>query len=214
MDKLSQKCTASACAETPVALLDENPLCRAHFLASAYQHLESIAARIQESDFHVRHGESAARCLEQYMREVTSIACAEEVLSNLERAQVLDILLWASELFGHLRRGPRVSARIPILVRCEVPENPWEEKTETLVLSAHGFLLICRHELRQGETLTCIRLDTGRRLTARVAWVRQKESGETHAGMEFLSDENFWEQELGITSAAFPHSAAKPVVGA
>ena len=148
------------------------------------------------------------------MREATSIACAAEPPGNLERAQLLDILLWASELYGCLRRGPRVRARIPILVRCEAPDGPWEEKSETRILSTHGFSFLCRHELSKDQVLTCVRLDTGRRQNVRVVWVRAKESGESEAGLEFLTRDDFWGFESGAGVAAFPSiSSVKPLAG-
>ena len=138
------------------------------------------------------------------MREATNIACAAEVLNNLERAQLLDILLWASDLYGRLRRGARVRACIPILVRSEDADKPWEEKTETLQLSVHGFCFLCWHELHTGDVLTCVRLDNGRRLGGRVAWTRPKDSGETEAGVEFVTDEDFWEMEASVATPLLP----------
>ena len=202
---MSPQCAAEGCVEAAVASLDEHPVCRRHFVAEAYRHLESMAAQVQEPDFHSQHGELATRLLEQCMREVTNIACAAEFPGNLERAQLLDILLWASELYGRLRRGPRVRARIPILLRSEDAEKPWEEKTETLQLSVHGFSFLCRHELRSGDVLTCVRLDSARRAGARVVWARCKDSGETEAGVEFVTDEDFWGMEASVAAPVFPY---------
>jgi hypothetical protein len=201
---MSLKCAADGCAEAAAASLDGRQVCRTHFMAGAYRHLDSIAAQIQEPHFHTQHGDSASLFLEQCMREATNIACAPELPNNLERAQLLDILLWASELYGRLRRGPRVSASIPILIRSEDPQKPWEEKTETRQLSMHGFSFVCRHELRHGATLTCVRLDNGRRLDGRVAWARAKDSGETLAGVEFSTEEDFWGLEAGVATPVFP----------
>jgi PilZ domain len=198
------KCAAEACGEAPVASLDEHEVCRAHFLAGAYRHLESISAQISEPHFHSQHGELASRFLEQCMREATNIACAAELLNNLERAQILDILLWASELYVRLRRGPRVRVSIPILVRSEDAQKPWEEKTETRLLSVHGFCFLCHHELHSGDVLICVRLDSGRRVGARVAWARGKDSGETEAGVEFVTDEDFWGMEASVAMPVFP----------
>ena len=195
---MSLKCAGDSCTEAAIALLDERHFCRAHFLARAYRHLESIASQIQDSHFHSEHGESAASFLEQCMRQTADMACGEELPGNLERAQVLDILLWASELHGRLRRGPRVRAKIPILVRCEDPMKPWEEKTETRLLSLHGLHLECRHEVQMGGTVTCIRLDNSRRVDAKVVWARVKASGETEAGLQFLTDEDFWNLETRV----------------
>jgi hypothetical protein len=201
---MSAKCAVNGCVEAAVASLDDRVVCRAHFLASAYGHLESIAAHIREPNFHENHDEPAARCLEQCMREAANIACAAEPPGNLERAQLLDILLWASDLHGCLRRGPRIRARIPILVRCEAPDGPWEEKSETYMLSAYGFSFLCRHELSKDQVLTCVRLDTGRRQNVRVVWVRARQSGESEAGLEFLTLDDFWGFEAGAGVAAFP----------
>lgn len=202
---MPSQCIVEACAEAAVASLDKRPLCRQHFLREAYERLESVAEQMEQSNFRSRSGDQAGVFLEQCMREVANIACSVELPSNLERAQLLDILLWASEICGQLRRGPRVSASIPILVRSANGQSPWEEKTETRQLSAHGFSFACGHELRVGDLLTCIRLDNGRRAGARVAWARVGESGETEAGVEFVSDIDFW----GVDVAA-----AKPVVPA
>jgi hypothetical protein len=138
------------------------------------------------------------------MREVTNIACAAELPNNLERAQLLDILLWASELYGRLRRGPRLRASIPILVRSSDDQKPWEEKTETRQLSVHGFSFVCGHEMHEGDVLTCVRLDNGRRAGARVVWARTKESGETEAGVEFVTDIDFWGMEADVATQASP----------
>lgn len=201
---MSLKCAAEGCVEAAVASLDERQVCRTHFVAGAYRHLESVAAQIQEPNFCSQHGELATRFLEQCMREVTNIACAAELPNNLERARLLDILLWASELYGRLRRGPRVRASIPILIRSEDEQKPWEEKTETVLLSVHGFRFLCRHELHSGDILTCVRLDNGRRADARVAWTRCRDSGETEAGVEFVTDEDFWGMEASVAASVFP----------
>ena len=202
---MSLKCAADGCAEAVAAALDGRQMCRTHFVAGAYRRLNSIAAQIQEPHFHSEHGDPAARFLERCMREATNIACGPELPNNLERAQLLDILLWASELYGRLRRGPRVRANVPILIRCEDLQKPWEEKTETRQLSMHGFSFLCRHELRDGDALTCVRLDNGRRVEGRVAWARSRDSGEILAGVEFITDEDFWGLEAGLATPVFPY---------
>jgi hypothetical protein len=104
----------------------------------------------------------------------------------------MDVLLWASELHGRLRRGPRVPARISILLRSNLSGEPWEEKTETEFLSRHGAQILCRHEVKMGDVLTCVRLDSGVRAESRVVWTRPRPSGEMEVGIEFSSDMNYW----------------------
>lgn len=200
-----ERCSESACTETAVVLIGEQRLCSKHFIERSYQQLESISAGMREASFDEKNAETSARRLEECMRGAADIACNAEPPSKLERARVIDVLLWASELHGRLRRSPRLPARIPILLRSEAPERPWEEKTETMVLSRHGMQVTCRSELRPGDVLTCVRLDSGKRVEARVAWTQRNPSGQTEAGLEFSRDENFW--GIAWNEAREPRSA-------
>jgi hypothetical protein len=189
---MPERCRVEECAEQAIAFVDDRSLCRKHFLTVSYGRLESISSQIRQPHFHAVQEEAVSRFLEDCMRYAADVACSPAVLANLEKAQVLDLLLWASELYGSLRRGPRVPARIPILLRCEALGKPWEEKTETLLLSRHGLRIVCRHDIKVNDVVTCVRLDNGWRAEARVVWTRRKDLGEAEAGLEFLRDENFW----------------------
>jgi hypothetical protein len=189
---MTDHCAVEECAEPAIALLGDRPLCRSHFLLDSYRRLETIAAQIRQPEFREAQAEDVGRTLEDCMRYAADIACAPVPPANLEKARVLDILLWASELHGFLRRGPRIPAKIQMLLRSEAPEKPWEEKVETLTLSRHGLQIACGHEVKVNEVLTCVRLDNGCRAQARVVWTRRRESGPADAGLEFLTDENFW----------------------
>jgi hypothetical protein len=189
---MAERCNLEGCGEAAIVSLEDRPVCRRHFLALSYRRLDEISAQIHQPQFHVIHAEAAGQFLEDCMRYAADVACAPVAPGNLEKAQVLDVLLWASELHGYLRRGPRVPTRVPVVVRCEVAEKSWEEKTETRMLSRHGVQVVTRHEVNVNDVLICERVDNGWRVEARVVWTRRKPSGENEAGLEFLSDENFW----------------------
>ncbi len=172
-----ERCSAEGCVETAAVAMDERRFCRAHFLAYSYRSLEATAAQFQQPQFHELHADAASRFLEECMRQAAEIACAPVVPGNFERAQVLDVLLWASELYGRLRRGPRSPARLPILLRSKAADPAWEEATETQILSRHGAQVHCRHDVRVGDALICVRLDSNRQTEARVVWTRSIESG-------------------------------------
>jgi hypothetical protein len=187
-----ERCSEPGCAEAAVVLIGDSWLCSQHFIQRSYQHLEKISAGMRESSFQENNAEESARRLEECMRSAADIACSPVPPSNLERARVIDVLLWASDLHGRLRRSPRVPAKIAVLLRSEAQGRAWEEKTETLVLSRHGMQVASRSEIRQGDTLTCIRLDTGQRVEGRVVWIQRRPSGEVEAGVEFSGEGNFW----------------------
>jgi hypothetical protein len=173
-------------------LIGEGWLCNQHFIQRSYQQLEKISVAMRDPAFQEGNAEESARRLEECVRGAADIACNPVPPSNLERAQVMDVLLWASELHGRLRRGPRISAKIPMLLRSEAVDRPWEEKTQTTLLSRHGMQVTCRSEIRQGDTLTCVRMDSGQRADGRVVWTQRRASGEIEAGVELSFEGNFW----------------------
>lgn len=191
-DEVTERCSDLGCGEAAIVLIGENWLCSQHFIERSYQQLEKISAGISTPAFQENNTEESARRLEECMRGAADIACHPAPPSNLERARVIDVLLWASELHGRLRRSPRVSAKIPILLRSEAADRPWEEKTQTTVLSRHGMQVSCRSEVREGDSLICIRLDSGQRVDGRVVWIQRRASGQIEAGIEFSREGNFW----------------------
>ena len=137
--------------------------------------------------------ESMQQFVEESARQATHIAHTVDDLDNLQRARLLDILLWAGELIRRLRRGPRKAAIVPIQLRSETPGRPWEEETKTRMLSRHGALVECHHPVQVGENLKVLRLDTRQEAQARVAWQRRKGSGGSEIGIEFTSSVELWD---------------------
>jgi len=185
-------CAEPECVETAVVALGERSVCRSHYLAYCYKRLGTIAENVKDHHITEEEAEAATQFLQDCMRFAADVANAQELPSNLQKAQVFDVLLWASELHGRLRRSPRKLAKFPILLRSDLPGRVWEVMAETQVVSRHGMRVTCRADVRVKDTLTCIRLDNGRRTEAIVAWTNRDDSGESQAGLEFVRDENFW----------------------
>ncbi len=199
---MSTHCTWEGCAEPAIASLEDRALCRQHFIAGSYSRLEEIAGRVRDPRTRAGNADSAAKFLEECMRYAADIACLPEQPSNLEKAQVLDVLLWASELHGLLRRSPRISVRIPVLMRSEIQGHAWHENAVTKTLSRHGLQISLRNPVKVNDVLTCVRADNGWEAKARVVWTRRKAPDESDVGLELLSEGNFWEMETGISSGA------------
>ncbi len=189
---MGDTCSEPECTEAAIVSLGDRSVCRGHYLAYCYIRLETISQSVKDHQFSQEEAETASRFLQDCMRSAADIASDKEMPTNLQRAQVFDVLLWASELHGRLRRSPRRLARFPILLRSEIPGRTWEVRAETQVVSRHGMRLTCRADLRAKDTLTCIRLDNGCRADATVAWTNHSDSGGFEAGLEFMRDENFW----------------------
>ena len=106
------KCSDGACHSAAATCLDQQTLCLNHFLLRCYAKLEAVDPRGQKSR-EERVDLAAMRAfIEECSQRALEVSLHCENLTNLERARLLDILLWASELFLILR-APRVLPEEP-----------------------------------------------------------------------------------------------------
>lgn len=102
-----RSCSEGACHSAAATSLDQQALCLNHFLLRCYARLEAVDPRGQKS-CEERVDLAAMRAfIEECSLRALEVSLRRANLTNLERARLLDILLWASELFLILR-APRV----------------------------------------------------------------------------------------------------------
>ena len=107
-----RNCRMGSCSRSAITTLDRQALCLNHFLLRCYAKLEMLDQRGQKSR-EERVDLAAMRAfIEECSRRALEISLQRENLTNLERARLLDIMLWASELFLILR-APRVTPEDP-----------------------------------------------------------------------------------------------------
>jgi len=109
-----RNCSEAACDCAAAASLDQQALCLNHFLLRCYAKLETVDPRGQKSREERVDLASMRAFIEECSQKALEISLQREDLTNLERARLLDILLWASELFLILR-APRVTSEEPSL---------------------------------------------------------------------------------------------------
>jgi hypothetical protein len=114
-------------------------------------------------------------------------------LSNLERARLTDIAIWATELGRCLRRSPRSPFAIPIRLISEMPGRSWAEDTYTVDVDRHGARARCQNAVKNGDVLRIFRPDVGESEECRVVWQQKLPSGAHEIGIEFLGAKNFWD---------------------
>jgi len=181
-----------ACGHPVAASLDARPFCRQHFIVACYEKLDLCIRWLEDEHFQETNADLARHFLAECTRHATELAQNVAGLQNLERARLLDIVLRASEVCRHLRRTPRKVASIPVRLQSQKTGSPWEEETQTRVLSRHGALLECQHPVETDEILIVVRMDTGQKAQARVAWQRCTGSRRFAIGIEFLGEEKLW----------------------
>jgi len=186
------RCGVVGCDQLAITKLEGQARCRKHFIRGAYNLLDDASEKLQNASFHGPAAEPAVRRLDDCMQAATLLAIATEKAENLERAQLMDILLWAGELCRRIRRGPRRGIANAIVLRSDAPGHTWEEETQTSVLSRHGASVSCHHQVAQGDILRVRRKDMNSEAPARIAWVRHAADQTFEIGLEFLDAENFW----------------------
>jgi hypothetical protein len=107
-----QNCCERACDSPAATSLDQQALCLNHFLLRCYTKLEVVDPRGQKSREERVDLASMRAFIEECSNKALEVSLRREDLTNLERARLLDILLWASELFLVLR-APRVTLDEP-----------------------------------------------------------------------------------------------------
>jgi len=100
-------CAVDFCEGTAVASLAQQNFCLNHFIDLCYENLQRIDPRSQKMG-RVNLDRALQRAfIEECSRRALDVALHCEDIDNLQRGRLLDILLWAGELFLLLRAPTR-----------------------------------------------------------------------------------------------------------
>src|SRR5260370_39793961 len=105
----NRNCRMGSCSGAAVATLDHQALCLNHFLSRCYEKLENLEPRGRKFSAAEPLDLTSMRAfIEECSRKALDISLHSQSLANLQRGRLLDILLWAGELFL-LLRAPRLT---------------------------------------------------------------------------------------------------------
>ena len=102
-----QPCGRSGCSESGVATFGAETLCSEHFVVACYEVLERLDRGMALSARCATEAREAKLVADECARGVLDVSLNAAGLSNLQKARLLDVLLWASDIPG------RNSAVIP-----------------------------------------------------------------------------------------------------
>jgi hypothetical protein len=100
-------CAVDFCEGAAVASLAQQEFCLNHFIELCYENLQRIDPRGQKVDRMPLDLASLRAFIEECSRRALDVALHYEDITNLQRGRLLDILLWAGELFLLLRAPTR-----------------------------------------------------------------------------------------------------------
>src|ERR1700751_5355459 len=115
-----QPCGRSGCSESGVATFRAEILCSEHFVVACYEVLERLDRGMALSAKSATEAREAKRVADECARGVLDVSLNAARLSNLQKARLLDVLLWAGDIPGRNSavrpgRGRACSSQIQIL---------------------------------------------------------------------------------------------------
>jgi hypothetical protein len=105
MDRLGN-CNMDSCQNAAVASLAQQDLCLNHFLTRCYEHLDRLDAQRRAPAVDALDLARTTTFVEECSRRAFDVSFRCPEITNLQRGRILDILLWAGDLFIALRAKP------------------------------------------------------------------------------------------------------------
>lgn len=95
----SNSCQREGCTQAVITTFRAEMFCLEHFCSRCYQLLERIDQRGASDGITLEHAQFADECA----RQAIAICLSADGLNNLDRARLLDILLWCGDISAAFR---------------------------------------------------------------------------------------------------------------
>lgn len=104
------------------------------------------------------------------------------------------------------RRTARVALCVELIVHGETEANGrFKTDARTVSVSGHGGMMVLEVDVKLGQTLTLINMNSAQKAECKVVAVKAGRDGKKHVAFEFNSDENnFWKM-------CFPTAGTRPM---
>jgi len=94
----SAACFFAGCSRPVVAIFRHESLCLDHFCSKSYEFLDSVNQHLQSNSTSPSGTSEQLRVADECARKALDICLSKMILNNLERARLLDILLWSGDI--------------------------------------------------------------------------------------------------------------------
>jgi hypothetical protein len=98
-------CSASGCENSAMIVLDGQHFCLDHFFSSCYDRLDQLEPLVPRCSLGTAEAKAVRAFLQECSDRALFISLRYDLLSNLERSRLLEILLSCSELQLLLRQA-------------------------------------------------------------------------------------------------------------
>lgn len=184
-------CNWAGCRSTSEALLHERPLCCRHFYEVAHRRLLTLQRELGRPELDRFFPPDTQTFLSELVGETTVLSTTLHLNPGL-REGLLRLSTYAAELCDRVRRAPRLSWHLDVILSGESPAQR-AELTSTINISSKGASLETSLSLQTGQTVWLERPGVQKKLPARVVWIKHLTVSRRAAGLAFSSeDEDFW----------------------
>lgn len=92
------------------------------------------------------------------------------------------------------RRSQRIELNVPVVLHSPPREGPqFYERTQTLVVNAHGAVMVLGEKVPPKQRLLLQNINSGEQQECRVVYVKKERTGPTKVGVEFTRPAaTFW----------------------
>lgn len=147
--------------------------------------------------------------LSEMVSQIPTVVASKRLLSP----ELLDKFMALSEtavrLYKQARRPPRFDRSVSCQIRTTVLSSETPLRVSTLNVSQRGASVETTHPFQTQQVVTLQREDTGKRVSAKVVWVKKAGAGFT-VGLEILDHDDFW----GLRQLAAGPLQSQPGTGA
>lgn len=92
-------CSAEDCANTAVTRFVQRDLCLNHFVSRCYADLERLDRRVRNGGWNLTENSTLKAFAEECSLKALELSLSGCATDNLQRGRLLDILLWAGEIY-------------------------------------------------------------------------------------------------------------------
>jgi len=94
---LQKRCRYAACQELGITAVGDEDLCCDHFVQRCYEFLEQIDAKRAKTGADIFHSANLKSAVNSCLQGALEVSLKSDTLGNLQKARLLDIMLWAGE---------------------------------------------------------------------------------------------------------------------
>jgi hypothetical protein len=115
-------CFYSGCTRPVSTIFRHEPLCLEHFCGKSYEFLDSVDQHLQSNPLSPACTTEQLHVADECARKALDICLSKMILNNLDRARLLDILLWSGDIVSCSRSANTATSKDNAKMEYESPQ--------------------------------------------------------------------------------------------